>query len=218
VFADAAVKTICVTNWGSDGEITYAQAAAVTGFSNKFKGNTSIVSFNEMQYFGVTSLDSQAFGNCSALKSVTFPASLQSIGGNAFYGSAIESIGPTAGITTLADNIFWNTPLAGEISLPAITSIGKNVFRGTQITKIDLGPNLASIGDFAFSGTGAVVVVLRATTPPTIPASNVFDNTATFYVPYSADHSILDAYKAATGWSGHSARIYELTEGGDIPA
>ena len=37
VFKDAKVKEICVQNWGSNGEITYEQAAAVTDLWGKFK-------------------------------------------------------------------------------------------------------------------------------------------------------------------------------------
>ena len=118
----------------------------------------------------------------------------------------------------MGEGVLWGCPIPGEISFPAIVSIGNNALRNTQFTKVDLGANLTSIGNYAFSGTGALTVILRATTPPTISASNVFDNTATFYVPYSADHSVLATYKAANGWSGHSARIYELDENGDIPS
>lgn len=62
-FADAAVKQICVTNWGGGvipGEITPAEAAAVTSLSydkngesigGPFYGNTSITSFDEFIYF-----------------------------------------------------------------------------------------------------------------------------------------------------------------------
>ena len=222
VFADAAVKAICADNWGFGGEITYGQAAEVTSFAKKFSRNANITSFDEMQYFtGITTFDSQEFGVCTLLESVVLPPNLVSIGGNSFASCpALASLGTAPNLQylqTIGENVFWGCPITGEITLPAIVSIGNNVFRGTHITKIDLGANLASIGNFAFSGTGAVVVILRAATPPTISASNVFDNTATFYVPYSADHSILTEYKAATGWSGHSARIYELTEDGNIP-
>lgn len=220
VFVDNAVKTICANNWGYGGELTYAQAAEVTSLAQKFRNNANITSFDELQYFtGLTSLNQYEFANCSQLTSVVIPSNITTINSGAFNGSAVASIGSqTTGVTTIGENNFWNGPLAGVILLPAITTIGASVFRNTQITKIDLGPNLTSIGNFCFSGAGAVTVILRATTPPTIPAANAFDNTAIFYVPYSADHSVLNTYKSAAYWSSHASRIYELDEDGNIPS
>lgn len=51
------------------------------------------------------------------------------------------------------------------------------------------------------------------TTPPTLANSNVFNGMSTnyykIYVPYSADHSILEAYKTATNWSTYAAIMVE---------
>lgn len=59
-FADPVVQEICATNWG-DGAgtgITKEQAAALTSLSDKFQGNTAIVTFQEAKYFtGLTTLD-----------------------------------------------------------------------------------------------------------------------------------------------------------------
>ena len=71
VFADSEVKRLCVENWGSNGEITYDQAAAVTDLGGVFGYNTAITSFDELQYFtGLTSIGVAAFDDCSNLKSV----------------------------------------------------------------------------------------------------------------------------------------------------
>ncbi|MCQ2231403.1 MAG: leucine-rich repeat domain-containing protein [Paludibacteraceae bacterium] len=83
-FADPAVKAIVTSNWGSGGEITTSQAAAVTSsqFGTTFKGNTSITSFNELKYFtGLTSIPNEAFCGCTSLAEVTLPISVIEIGG-----------------------------------------------------------------------------------------------------------------------------------------
>ena len=51
VFADANIKAICVSNWDTDGdgELSKAEAAAVTNLGTVFKDNTEITSFNELQ-------------------------------------------------------------------------------------------------------------------------------------------------------------------------
>lgn len=104
VFEDANVKAICVDNWGGNvisGEITPAEAAAVTTLSNKFYGKTNITKFNELRYFtGLTTLyyttvssySAGAFYNCSALTEITMPAAPITNLNGAFRGSAIKEI------------------------------------------------------------------------------------------------------------------------------
>lgn len=87
-FADAKVKALCVANWDSNGngELSEAEAAAVTSLGEVFKGNAEITSFNELQYFtGLTSIDEEAFYDCEGLTSITIPESVKSIGRDAFY-------------------------------------------------------------------------------------------------------------------------------------
>ena len=87
-FADKNVKAICVENWDTngDGELSRAEAAAVTSLGEVFKDNNEITSFDELRYFtGLTEL--QEFGSfhgCNALKSITIPANLTSLAGSSF--------------------------------------------------------------------------------------------------------------------------------------
>lgn len=85
-FADPAVKAKCVANWGGhvmEGEITKAEAAAVTSLGGAFKEDENITSFNELRFFtGLTSLMISAdtasssrgeFYGCTNLSSVSLP-------------------------------------------------------------------------------------------------------------------------------------------------
>ena len=88
IFADANVKALCVANWdtNSDGELSLAEAAAVTDLGDVFQGS-NITSFDELQYFtGLTSINESTFKNCTVLTSIIFPNSLTSIGESAFEG------------------------------------------------------------------------------------------------------------------------------------
>ena len=88
VFADTTVKALCVANWDTNGdsELSYAEAAEVTNLGVVFKNNSSISSFNELQYFtSLVSIDNETFSLCSNLTSIEIPNSVTSIKYRAFY-------------------------------------------------------------------------------------------------------------------------------------
>jgi hypothetical protein len=81
-FADSNVKAISVQHWDTngDGELSYAEAAAVTALDDAFHGHP-ITSFDEFQYFtGVTVIEDLAFDYNRNLVSITLPNSVTSIG------------------------------------------------------------------------------------------------------------------------------------------
>ncbi len=87
-FADANVKAICVANWDTndDGELSYAEAAAVTDLGDVFAHNYYIVTFDELQYFtGLTTIGNSAFAWCHGLTSVVLPNTITELGYQAFY-------------------------------------------------------------------------------------------------------------------------------------
>jgi hypothetical protein len=112
-FADANVESLCVANWDTsgDGKLDYEEAAAVTKLNGLFKANTSITSFDELQFFtGLYSIGEDDFLGCSSLNSVTIPSGVASIGKSAFKNcSGLISV--TVGITeplTISSSTFTN--------------------------------------------------------------------------------------------------------------
>ena len=127
VFADANVKAICVANWdtNSDGELSYAEAAAVTDLGEVFRYNTTITSFDELQYFtGLASIGEYAFYCCSGLTSITIPGSVTEIEYCAFH----DCIGLTS--ITIPNNV---------------TSIGPAFYGCNGLTSIFIPKNVTSI-------------------------------------------------------------------------
>ncbi len=122
-FADPAVKAICVDNWGSDGEITDEQAAAVTDLGDAFKGNADITSYDELRYFtGLTSIGKQAFYGCTSLTSLTVPEGVTTIAGSAFYEcSALTSVTLPESVTLIAINSFYGCSSLTSLTVRATT-------------------------------------------------------------------------------------------------
>ena len=141
-FADANVKALCVQNWDTngDGELSEAEAAAVTNLGTVFRRNQTITTFNELQYFtGLTSVGDSAFYNCSTLTSVTIPNSVTSIGKGSFQ---ICSALTSAAIPN------------------SVTTIGNNAFRRCSMTSVTIPNSVTSIGDGAFSSCSNLTSII----------------------------------------------------------
>ena len=85
-FEDLQVKAICCKNWdtNNDGELSYAEAAAVTSIGTQFKGS-SIIAFNELKYFTrITEIPDEAFSGCKSLWKIIIPNNIVTITDSAF--------------------------------------------------------------------------------------------------------------------------------------
>ncbi|MBQ4398394.1 MAG: leucine-rich repeat domain-containing protein, partial [Bacteroidales bacterium] len=221
VFADANVKAICVQNWDTngDGELSYGEAAAVTtlipdGASNSAFRNTTITSFNELQYFtGLSSIETLAFHHCTSLTSVIIPSGVDAIGVNPFsYCPALESITVMAGNTVYDSRgncnaiieTATNTLKAGckNTVIPSeVTSIASGAFDYcTSLLSITIPSGVAFIDNYVFNQcSGLTSITVEATTPPTANSSTFIGvpRNIPVYVPCNTKA----AYQAASGWS-----------------
>ena len=87
-FADAKVKELCVANWDTngDGEFSYVEASSVTDIGGVFEGDTTIIKFEELQYFSsLTKIADKAFSGCSRLLSINIPDNVSILGEKAFF-------------------------------------------------------------------------------------------------------------------------------------
>jgi len=168
MFADANVKALCVANWDTDGdgELSVAEAAAVTNLGEVFRGNTDIASFDELQYFnGLTMIADNAFRDCSGLTSITIPSSVTSIGEWSFAGcSSLNAIVIPVNVTSIYGNSFGgcadmeqmsvaqgNTVYDSRNGCNAIIETATNkLVAGCQTTQIPVG--ITAIGNHAFGG------------------------------------------------------------------
>ena len=105
--------------------------------------------------------------------------------------SKLKKIYIASGITSLVSNYATG---CGGVTEP--TTIPSTVTSTSSNTFLACG-----YPEFHFLGT----------TPPTAGASTIFTKSddLKIYVPYSVDHSVLNAYKTATNWSTFADYIYE---------
>ena len=102
-----------------------------------------------------------------------------------------------------------------SITIPStVTSIGTNAFMSCySLASITIPSTVTSIGTNAFGYCyGMAEYHLLPTTPPTLENTNAFqfiESDCVIYVPYSSDHSVLEAYKAASNWSSYANKMQE---------
>ena len=187
VFADANVKAICVTHWDTngDGELSYNEAMPVADIGSVFKGNTSITSFDELQYFrSLAQIGNEAFSGCSNLTTIKIPANVTVIRQLAFMNCQKLNISLSEHLTTIEWGAFAGCSHLNSITIPAsVTSIERQAFAFCN--------NLQSVTVFA-------------TTPPSV-VDNTFQSVSTsisVFVPCNA----VGAYSAIS-WGGFSTFV-----------
>ena len=168
-FEDLQVKAICCKNWdtNNDGELSYAEAAAVTDIGTVFKGNTNIIAFTEFRYFtGLTFIHSSAFYGCSNLWKVALPEKIERIGDSAFRDcTSISKINFPSSIKVCESSVFYGCnaisvdidnmsawceiSFSGEKSNPIFNG-GNITINGEVLTNIHVPNGTTGIGNYAF--------------------------------------------------------------------
>ena len=88
---------------------------------------------------GVTRIGQYAFERCEAIKSVTFPKSLTSIGWNTFYYSGLESVTIPEGVTEIEEGTFQHCGNLASVTIPeGVTKIGFCAFSNSGLTSLTL--------------------------------------------------------------------------------
>ena len=158
----------------------------------------------------VTTIGDYAFSSCTSLTSVTIGDSVTEIGYCTFYDcTSLESVTIGNGVTTIGDGAFMDCYSLTSVTIgDSVTEIGGGAFRNcSSLISVTIGDSVTTIGDMAFRGCGSLTsVYCKATTPPALGGTSVFDNNGSgrkIYVPMES----VEAYKSAEGWSEYASSI-----------
>ena len=189
-FADSNVKELCVANWDTDddGELSLDEAAAVTSLGEVFRGNTEIISFDEISYFtGLTGFDDDAFNGCSGLTSFTIPSNITSIGRRAFQNcSSLASITIPESVTGINYHAFSYCTGITSITVDPGNGVYDSRYDCNAIIKTSanqlvagckntiIPDNVTRIGNYSFMGCTGLTTI-------TIPESVTAIGTSAFY-------------------------------------
>lgn len=177
------------------------------------------------------------FGNCDSLRGLVLPSGFAKIP-YLFIPStrALKFVSFPKSVTQIASNAFGtqanNLNMLRALTLPEITDVsgqvlnvsnaewfimpgtytslsGKTITTVWRLKEFTIPASVTSITDSFVCRVKTYHVL--ATTPPTLSASNIFPiwSGLVIYVPYSADHSILEAYKNDTNWSAYESYLQE---------
>ena len=158
----------------------------------------------------VTTIGIYAFCNCTSLTSVAIPDSVTTIGMATFYEcTSLTSVAIPDSVTTIDGSVFSGCTSLTSVTIPdSVTTIGYAAFYDcSSLTSVNIPDSVTTIGQCAFENcTSLTSVYCKATTPPSLGGTSVFDSNGSgrkIYVPAGS----VNAYKSATNWFEYRSAI-----------
>ena len=192
----------------TDNENHYVTVVSPTfGYDNLNGGMTIpdvVTNVNDSISYKVTGIGDNAFSGCTGLTSVEIPNSVTSIGDNAFSGcTGLKSLTIGNSVTSIGGFAFIGCSSVTSLTIPnSVTSIGDHAFNAcTGLTSLTIGNNVDTIKVAAFADCiGLSMMMVKASTPPTLTDSTVFTGVTTS-IPVYVPNDSLSAYQSADVWS-----------------
>ena len=173
----------------------------VLNIGGSFSGDAALtnVDANNWKMTGATSLQS-LFDSCTALRK-------------------IDASGWDVSNVTTLQRFMYNCSAVIDISdwdMSSVTNTSQ-AFQRAAFIEITVPASLTVLSANTFSDNNQHLIYhFKGTTPPTMDNTNAFGSYHTqmvIYVPYSADHSVLNAYQTANNWSTYASYIQEEPQG-----
>ena len=155
IFESIITKNICIRNWDTnhDGELSYAEALAVTTLGDAFKNESGDFTFDELQFFSnLTEINPSAFSS-SGIRKVTLPSNITTIGNSAFNQSKIATITIPNSVTTIERSAFKGTTNLYKIDFEKdsqLSELGEEAFRGSALHYICIPAKITILKERTF--------------------------------------------------------------------
>lgn len=154
---------------------------------------------------------------CYSLERIVIPSSVTQLGSYDFAEDySLQEIFISENVGSMGNYCFQNCYSLKRINFPeGMSSVPSYAFDGcSSLLFITLPSNVSTIANYAFRYCYGLkeMHLLKADSPVTIGGSNALYGIPTdciFYVPKTEDHTLLNAYKSATYWSGRANYIQE---------
>jgi hypothetical protein len=143
------------------------------------------------------------------LKCLVIPNTINTIGYESFYYCNIITVCFPNSIIEIQEDAFYSVGILNMHIPSNITTINYNSFKYVSGSPIILPAGVETLDSYSFTLENASVIYISNTEPCTIHNDTFNYYSPIICVPYSPDHSVLNAYKSATNWSNYADYIYE---------
>lgn len=192
-------------------KVTYfGKEYTVTAIGRSFFNNTFVTSVSIPAT--MKTIGNEAFKNCSNLTSLTFEgdSQLEQIGNYAFNVSGLTTISIPATVKTIGNNAFQDCGNLKSLTFEGesqLEQIGHGAFYNTVLTTIDIPASVTSIGTYAFFGNTALQQVYMHCDDPSGYSYDAFCNCpdVVIYAPAAS-------YEAYIKFNNFNKVEVELTE------
>lgn len=111
---------------------------------------------------GVTNISAYAFYHAESITSVTFPSTLESIGGNAFAYSGLTSVDIPVGFTEIGEGAFQHCANLTSVSIPeGVETISANAFTHTGLKSLTLPSTIRSMSQSFYGCESLATLTLK---------------------------------------------------------
>ena len=150
----SAIENIGTEAFAGTG-LTSAKISATTLGEKSFRDCTELTAIT---LGSATTIPAEMFAGCTAITTVTIPASVQTIGASAFEGcSKLATLTLGSGVTTLGDRAFADCGLTALALPDNVTTLGDGAFSNNpNIASIKFGAGITAISDNAFATNDAI--------------------------------------------------------------
>lgn len=169
----SAIENIGTEAFAGTG-LTSAKISATTLGEKSFRDCTELTAIT---LGSATTIPAEMFAGCTAITTVTIPASVQTIGASAFEGcSKLATLTLGSGVTTLGDRAFADCGLTALALPDNVTTLGDGAFSNNpNIATLQFGAGLTAISDNAFATNDAIENLTIPKTIVTIGAGSFSD-------------------------------------------